>query len=158
MSWFDREHRRRSRFEIWAWSPVIVLRVALVIVYLGYIYCAVIAFIAGIPVFTLVAWEGYTSIWAALLAPSAVVSAIGALTERWERVEKFASLALSALLLGYVGGLNLVGWVEGDLNRQFGGGIAFIAMVLPATRFAYLAAQTGKRHATPGENRAHAGH
>lgn len=138
--------RRRSRFEIWAWPPVIVLRVALVITYLLYVYASVIAFIAGIPVFSLVTWEGYTPAWAVILGTSAVLSAIGAITDDWQRLEKWASLVLTSMLIGYVGGLNLLGFVEGDWKRQFVGAIALIAMVLPATRFVYLAAQSGKAH------------
>lgn len=44
-----------TRLAIWAWGPVVVLRVALVAVYLGYVYASVIAFIAGVPVFRLTA-------------------------------------------------------------------------------------------------------
>ncbi len=136
----------KSRLAIWAWSPVIVLRVALVITYVCYIYASVIAFIAGIPIFLLTAPEGYTSVWAVLLGVSAIVAAIGSTTDRWQSLERWASLGLSALLLAYIGGLNLVGFVEGDLDRQFIGAIALIAGILPITRFVYLAAQSGKKH------------
>lgn len=134
-----------SRLAIWAWGPVVVLRVALVAVYLGYVYASVIAFLAGVPVFRLTAPEGYTSLWAVLLGTSAVLAAIGSITDRWQQLEKWASLVLSAMMLAYVGGLNGVGFVEGDLDRQFVGAIAFIAFILPAVRFVYLAAQSGKR-------------
>lgn len=134
-----------TRLAIWAWGPVVVLRVALVAVYLGYVYASVIAFIAGVPVFRLTAPEGYTSIWAVLLGSAAVLAAIGSITDRWQQLEKWASLVLSAMMLAYVGGLNGVGFVEGDLDRQFVGAIAFIAFILPAVRFVYLAAQSGKR-------------
>lgn len=135
----------RSRWAVWAWSPVIVLRIALVGVYLGFVYASVIAFIAGVPVFRLTAPDGYTSVWAILLGTSAVLSAVGSISDRWQQLEKWASLVLSAMMLAYVGGLNGVGFVEGDLDRQFVGAIAFIAFILPAVRFVYLAAQSGKR-------------
>lgn len=135
----------RSRIAVWAWGPVVVLRVALVAVYLGYVYASVIAFIAGVPVFRLTAPDGYTSIWAALLGVSAILSAIGSVTDRWQQLEKWASLGLASMMLAYVGALNGIGFVEGDLNRQFVGAIAFIAFILPAVRFVYLAAQSGKR-------------
>lgn len=134
-----------SRLAVWAWGPVVVLRIALVAVYLGYVYASVIAFLAGVPVFRLTAPEGYTSVWAVILGTSAVLSAIGSVTDRWQQLEKWASLVLSAMMLAYVGGLNGVGFVEGDLDRQFVGAIAFIAFILPAVRFVYLAAQSGKR-------------
>lgn len=134
-----------TRLAIWAWGPVVVLRVALVAVYLSFVYASVIAFMAGVPVFRLTAPEGYTSVWAVLLGSSAVLAAVGSITDRWQQLEKWASLVLSAMMLAYVGGLNGVGFVEGDLDRQFVGAIAFIAFILPAVRFVYLAAQSGKR-------------
>lgn len=134
-----------TRLAVWAWGPVVVLRVALVAVYLSFVYASVIAFLAGVPVFRLTAPEGYTSVWAVLLGTSAVLAAVGSITDRWQQLEKWASLVLSAMMLAYVGGLNGVGFVEGDLDRQFVGAIAFIAFILPAVRFVYLAAQSGKR-------------
>lgn len=136
----------KSRLAMWVWSPVIVLRVALVVTYVLYVYASIIAFIAGIPVFKLTTPEGYTSVWAVLLGSSAIVAAIGSTTDRWQALECWASLALSALLLTYIVWLNLVGFIEGDLDRQFIGAAALIAGILPITRFVYLAAQSGKKH------------
>lgn len=129
---------------MWAWSPIIVLRVALVSTYMLYVYCAVIAFIVGVPIFNLTTPPGWTPVWAVFLGVSALISAIGSVTDRWQKVEKWATLFLSAMLLAYVGGLNIVAWVELDLDRQFIGGVALIAAILPITRFVYLAAQSGK--------------
>jgi hypothetical protein len=139
--------RPKSKLAVWVWSPVIVLRIALFMTYIAYVYASVIAFIAGVPIFDLTSPPGYTSIWAVLLGASAVFSAVGSIADRWQKTEKWATLALSALLLAYIGGLNLMGWAEYDLTRQFVGAIAFIAGILPMTRFVYLAAQSGKRHA-----------
>lgn len=107
-----------------------------------------IAFRAGVPIFTLLAWEGYTSLWALLMMPAAIIAAIGSLAERWERVEKWSALALTALQSGYVVGVNAVGFVGDDLGRQYVGVISLIAIVIPAVRFVYLAAQSGKRRAS----------
>lgn len=139
----------RTRAAIWAWSPVIVLRVSLAATYMMWFFASIIAFLAGVPVLTLTAPEGYTSIWAAFLGVSALVSAIGSTTDKWQKLEKWASLSLSAMLLAYVGGLNIVGYISGDLDRQFVGAVAIIASVLPITRFIYLAAQTGKSKNVP---------
>jgi uncharacterized membrane protein SpoIIM required for sporulation len=74
----------QSRFAVWAWGPVIVLRVALVAIYLGYVYASVIAFISGVPIIDLTTPHGYRPIWAVLLGAAAVVSAVGSLTDhRW---------------------------------------------------------------------------
>lgn len=137
----------QSRLAIWVWSPIIVLRVGLVAIYLLYVYASVIAFVAGVPIFDLTTPQGYTPIWAALLGASAVASAVGSITDRWQKVERWATLVLSALLIAYIGGLNIAAWGEGDLSRMFVGGIAIIAGILPVARFVYLAAQSGKIHA-----------
>lgn len=135
----------KSKLAVWAWSPVIVLRVSLVITYMLYVYASVIAFLVGVPIFTLTTPPGWTPIWAVLLGAAAVASAIGSITDRWQRIERWATCALSGLLLAYIGGLNIMGFVEQDLDRQFVGVIALIAGVLPITRFVYLAAQAGKK-------------
>jgi hypothetical protein len=137
--------REQTAFEVWFWSPVLVMRVSVVIIYMLYVYGAVIAFIAGIPIFNLLAPEGYTSVWALLLMPAAVLAAIGSLAQRWETLEKWAALALTALQSPYVIGVNVVGYAGGDLSRQYVGVISVIAIVLPAVRFVWLASQSGKK-------------
>lgn len=144
--------RPKSRLAVWIWSPVIVLRIALFLVYIVYIYAAGIAVVAGIPIFAQTAPGAYTVMWAIGLGVSAAVSAIGAVNDKWQPIEKWGTLVLSALMLGYAGTLNIVGFMDGDIGRQFVGTIATIALILPATRFVYLAAQSGKtrvNHAVP---------
>lgn len=138
--------RQRSALHTWAWSPVIVLRIALVIVYAAYVYASVIALLVGIPIFDLLDFgPGYTAIWAVLLGLSSMLAWVGSLGQKFEQIEKWAAMGMFCLLLAYVGGLNLQAYGMGDLTRMFIGVIAFIAMVLPAVRFVYLAAQTGKK-------------
>ncbi len=141
----------KSKLAIWAWSPTIVLRLSLVTTYMLYVYASVIAFLVGVPILALTTPAGYTSIWAILLGFAAVASAVGSINDRWQQVEKWATLGLSSLLLTYIVPLNIQGFIEHDLTRQFGGVIALIAGLLPITRFVYLAAQSGKRkfHASP---------
>lgn len=140
----------RTPIARWAWGPVIVLRIALVATYLLYVYASVIAFIAGVPIFDLTTPAGYTAVWAVLLGGASVVSAVGSTSDRWQKLEKWATLALSALLLAYIGGLNIVGFLQQDLDRQFIGAIALIAGLVPMVRFVYLAAQSGKKKAARG--------
>ena len=134
----------KSGFARWVWSPVIVLRVALVSAYLISVYASAWAFIAGIPVFRLTAPEGYASVWAVLLGTAAVIAAVGSISDRWQKVEMWASLALFALWLAYVGGMHGVAFAAGDPDRQFLAAASITLLVLPVTRFVYLAAQTGK--------------
>lgn len=140
----------QGRFAIWAWSPVIVLRVALVAGYLISVYASTWAFIAGVPVFRLTAPEGYAPVWAVLLGTSAVVAAVGSTTDRWQKVEKWATAVLSVMWAAYVIGMNVVGFALGDLDRQFLGSALLGLLVLPVTRFVYLAAQSGKKKRVPG--------
>ena len=141
--------RQKNRFTAWAWSPIIVLRVSLVATYLVWVFASAIAFIDGVPIFNLTTPQGWTPVWATVLGTSAIVSAIGSLADRWQKLEKWSSMVLSAMILTYVISLNSAAWLEGDLTREFAGAIAIIAAILPVTRFVYLAAQTGKKHAEP---------
>lgn len=140
----------RNILEAWFWAPITVLRVSLVATYGLYIYAAWIGFWAGVPIFSLLTPPGYTSIWAVLLGIAAITCTVFSLRSKWEKMEKWAALALSALMAAYCMGLNMQGYTEQDLDRQFIGVIAVIAIVLPIGRFLYLAAQSGKkRHEVP---------
>lgn len=144
----------QSSFARWAWGPAIVLRVSLVLTYALYVYGAIIAFLAGVPIFDLTTPQGWTSVWAVLLAVSAAFCMVGSVKDEWQAVEKWAALGLSSAVVAYIIPLNLVGYVEGDLNRQFVGVVATIAGVLPVGRFVYLVAQTGKLRITNATDRA----
>lgn len=137
----------KTRFAVWAWGPVIMLRIALVTIYLLFGYGGIIAAVSGVPILDHNAPAGYTLYWGILLSLSGFVAAIGALTDRWQKVELWASLLLAALMLAYIGGVNIRGFVEMDFTRQFVGVLATISGVLPIARFIYLAAQSGKIHA-----------
>lgn len=143
-----RSHREPSRFEKWAFSEVAMIRVALVLVYLGYLYLALASLRAGVPAFTLTAPEAYTPIWAGLLALAGVNAAVAATSDRWMAWERWSSLAVSALMGAYVGTITILGYVTGDVNRQAVAAGLTIAFILPACRFLWLAAQTGKKRTT----------
>lgn len=146
-----RRTRRPTRFETWAWGPVIVLRWALLATYLLHVYLAAMAFVAGVPAFSLTTAPGYTSIWAFVMGTGAVVAAVGSLTDRWEKVEKWGALAVFATMLGYVGTIHILAYASGDIKRQAVAAALSIVLVLPAVRFVYLAAQTGKCKKPGGE-------
>jgi hypothetical protein len=113
------------------------------------VYASAIAFLVGVPLFTLLNPPGWTPIWAFLLGTSAVLCTIGSITDRWRKLETYAGFVLCSMIFAYVVGMNLVAYVYGDLARQFVGTIAVIAAVLPFTRFVYLLAQMGKKHVEP---------
>lgn len=137
----------RNAVEAWFWAPITVLRVSLISVYALYVYAAWIAFRAGIPIFSLLTPPGYTSIWAVLLGIAAIICFITSLQAKWEKIERWAALGLFAMMAAYCVGLNLQGYTEGDLDRQFVGVVSVIAIILPLGRFLYLAAQSGKKPA-----------
>lgn len=148
LSYLDRV-QPKSKLAIWAWSPIIVLRVALVSTYIGFVYAAVVAFLVGVPLFTLTTPPGWTPIWAALLGLSSLLAAVGSLADRWQKVEKWAGLILVGCHLAYVIGMGIVAFFEHDLSRQYVFIISLIAGILPVARFVYLAAQTGKKKVRP---------
>lgn len=141
--------RKPTRFEQWAWGPVVVLRISLVGTYLLYVYFAAISFVAGVPAFNLTTFPGYTSVWAFIMGTGAVVAAIGSISDRWEPVEMWGALAVTAMMLGYVGTLHAIGFGSGDINRQAVAAALTITLVLPGVRFGWLAAQAGKRKKKP---------
>lgn len=146
-----RRPRRPSKLEVWAWGPVIVLRAALLVTYLLHCYLAAMSFVAGVPAFSLTTFPGYTSVWAVIMGTGAVVAAVGSLTDRWEQAEKWGALAVFSMMLGYVGTIHVLAFASGDINRQAVAAGLSIVLVLPAVRFVYLAAQTGKRTRPRGD-------
>lgn len=142
----------KTRFTSWAWSPVIVLRISLFITYFAWVFASVIAFLVGVKVFDLTTPPGWTAPWAIVLGGAAVFSSVGSITDRWQRLERWATLLLSAMILSLAIPVNMMGWLEHNLNSQFFGAIVIIAGVLPVTRFIYLAAQSGKRRVPPNRD------
>lgn len=146
--------RHPTRFELWAWAPVIVLRIALVATYLLGVALAVMAFIAGVPVFDLTAPHGYAAPWAVMLGISAILAAIGGLHDGWAKLELWAALGFFALALGYVVPIYVIAFTTGDLNRQTVAVAVTFMLILPASRFGWLAAQSGRKKETrPPSNR-----
>lgn len=139
----------QSRLAKWAWSPVIVLRVSLVLTYLLFAYGSVVAFRAGVPVIDLTTPTGYRAFWATGLFLASLTAAIGSISDRWQVTERWATLGMTALLAAYVVPMNVIAYGGEDLNRQFVSVVAVIACVLPVGRFVYLAAQSGKSKHVP---------
>jgi hypothetical protein len=129
----------------WASEEVAMLRISLVLVYLGFINLAVASLRAGVPAFTLTAPDYYTPIWALLLAIAGLVAAIASTTDRWQAIERWAALGVTALMGAYVGTITILGFFQGDANRQAVASGLGIAFVTPALRFLWLALQAGKR-------------
>ena len=127
----------------WPEAPVVLPRLTLVIVYLLCVYDGILSILAGVPIFDVTQPVGYSAIWGALLAVSALLSAIFATTPRWERLERWSCLAVWSLLLAYVGALNFVAFVSADLDRYVVGGVAVGFFLIPFSRFLHLASKAG---------------
>ncbi len=146
-----RPMRHQSRLEAWAtswpWSQIALYRVTLVAAYLLHIGFAAMAFYAGLPIFRLTAPDGYTRVWAIMLAIAALTSALGALADQLRVIERWSSLAVLALTLGYVVPLYEVGFLMNDANRQAVAVAATFMLLIPLSRFMWLASRAGRRPA-----------
>lgn len=147
-----REPRTRSRVEEWAWSPVVVLRVGLVALYAINVYVAIVAFLAGVPVFTRTTPDGWQITWAVALMLSALIAAICVSIDepahrhskalRW--AEMISAAGVFVLAGTYSVALHVVGFGSGDQNRQVVAAVSVALFVLPFVRFLWLTSQLGR--------------
>lgn len=139
-----RHRRQYTRFEAWAWSPVNLFRVALVSSYIIAIGFASMAGVAGVPIFKATGAEDFTVPWAVILAVSSLVAAIGAIDDRWRKMEMWAALGVLVCHFSYVVPIYVVGFFAGDVNRQAVAVALTQIIVLPLSRFAWLASRAGR--------------
>lgn len=141
-----RDPRTPTRFERWAWSPILAFRIGLTVGYLATVYFGVSAFIAGIPAFVITAPEGWTPIWATVLVIGGGVGAIGSVSDHkpWSRIELAGSWALFLTLGSYATVLLFLAYGNGDASRA-AVGAGFVALgVQPAIRMVWLMSQLGR--------------
>lgn len=141
-----RTPRNPTRFERWAWSPIIAFRLGLTVGYLATVYFGVSAFIAGIPAFVLTAPEGWTPIWSVVLVIGGAVGAIGSVSDSkpWTRIELAGAWALFLTLGSYAAVLLFLAYGQGDSTRA-AAGAGFLALgVQPAIRMVWLMSQLGR--------------
>ena len=139
-----RHRRQQTRFETWAWSPVNLFRVALVASYIITIGLAMMGGIAGLPIFRDTGVAQFTLIWSVILGVSALVAAVGAVDDRWHKIEMWASLGVLVCEFAYVVPVYIIGFAAGDVNRQAVAlGLTHI-VILSLSRFAWLASRAGR--------------
>ena len=141
--------RYPTRFERWAWSPILAYRVGLTLNYLGALFFGVSAFFAGVPAFRLTAPEGWTPIWALVLSVGAILAAVGSISDvqKHRIFELLGSMAVFLTLAVYAVILLGFAYVVGDADSA-AVGAAFVALgVQPGVRLAWLVSQVGRKTA-----------
>jgi len=133
-----------SKFEIWAWSPVISFQVGLTMSYLAMIYFGVSAFIAEVPTFRVTAPDGWTIWWASALVIGGVLASIGSVSRfKWfERAELVGSILITLTIGSYASIMLFLAYALGDIDRA-AGGAGYIALLMgPLVRMLWLASQS----------------
>lgn len=142
-----RQPRQPTRFERWAWSPIIAYRIGLTLGYITTIYFGVSAFIAGIPAFTITAPYGWTPVWASVLVLGGMVASFGSITDghAFRRIELVGAWALFLTLGGYAAVLLVLAYGAGDASRA-AVGAGFVALgIQPGVRMLWLMSQLGRK-------------
>lgn len=144
LSWRTRD---LTRFERWAWSPVLSFQVGLTAGYLAMIYFGISAMLATVP--TIQEWspEGWAFYWAIALVVGGVLGSIGSVhrTKLFERLELAGAGLVSMTVGSYALLLLFLAYGLGDFHRASGGS-GFIALVVPVlVRTFWLASQTRRK-------------
>lgn len=136
--------RKLTRFELWAWSPVISFQIGLTASYLAMIYFGLSAAIASVPAFTKAAPDGWSLFWAGALVVGGVLGSIGSISRMkvFERLELVGAFLVSLTVGSYALLVLFLAYVLADAGRA-SGGAGFIALVVPVVvRTLWLASQT----------------
>lgn len=134
----------KTRLHNWASAILVIPRWLLTIKYALFALYGVVTAIAGVPTIAESVDAAYAFGWSILLVIVSSLAAFGSISERWEALEKWASVGLVALLSTLlVGAIQLVGL--GDLNRAGFSVLVLIVTLLPGLRAAALIVATTSR-------------
>lgn len=136
--------RQLTRFEVWAWSPVISFQIGLTAGYLAMIYLGVTAFIAHIPAFAITAPDGWTSFWAIALVLGGILGSVGSVSRHkvFETLELIGSLLITLTVGSYAAVLLFLAYVLGETGRA-AVGAGFVVLTVPVlVRMLWLASQS----------------
>lgn len=124
--------RRLSRFEIWAWSPVISFQVGLTASYAALSYFGITSVIATPPSINATTPEEYGGFWAIALIVGAISAAVGSITRRkwFRRVETMGATLLSLTVGSYAAILTWLALGVGDSDK-LAGSAGFTALAIP---------------------------
>lgn len=142
------ESTMRTRIQNWAHAILVIPKWLLTVKYALFVLFAIITGFAGAPSLGDTAGDQYAFVWSIALVLSAFTACVasGFDTNRAEQVEKWAAVALVALLSAYLtGAISLVSF--GHLSRAATSVLLLIVTLLPAARATalILAASKHKR-------------
>ena len=141
--------RKPSRLEVWARSPIIILRAALVLTYALCVWLGVVSWISIVPVFEITAPDWFQALWSMSLAVGGSLACVGSVHDsklfRW--VELVGAVAVLSASVAYAVSLHWVGFGQGDITRQVGAVAVTIITVLPGCRVFWLLGKLGTKKA-----------
>lgn len=141
------EYFRKSegRFRTWAWSPVIVVRIAIAASYLLTIVMAVFGFLTVyLPSFERTGINN-ASWWAGGLILFSIAALVGSTRDKWASLEKWASVGVLAGQALYISAILISGSRSGNLAATTAGVGLMGMMILPLSRFLWLASRAGRK-------------
>lgn len=126
------DKRRYTRFEVWAWSPIISFQVGLTAGYVALVYFGISGLISQPPSFDTTVPEWYVGYWAIALIVGAALSAFGSISRnKWfERLETVGSTLLTLTIGSYALIVLWLAYAVGDSDKV-AGGAGFTALTVP---------------------------
>lgn len=124
----------RKKLITWGKTPIFVPRWLLTAKYLGFVIMGILFLLWGNATLSLATFEGYTTFWAASVILTSVLSLPGSIHEKFEPVEEWAALILSALITSWAVAAIWRAFNEAEFNRIPGAWAILLVGMLPAAR------------------------
>lgn len=136
--------RKPTRFEIWAWSPVISFQIGLTAGYIGMIYFGVTTLVTASPTFYQSAPAGWSLFWSLALILGGLIGGLGSVhrSRLFQRMELFGAAIVSLTVGSYAALILGLSHVLDELpSHAMGAGL--VALVIPTVvRTLWLASQS----------------
>lgn len=124
--------RKPTRFELWAWSPVISFQIGLTAGYAALVNFGITGLIASPPSLDLTTPGWYGGYWASALIVGAVLAAIGSIGRKkwWSRIETVGATLLTLTIGSYALIVQFVAYGLGDADK-IAAGAGYTALAIP---------------------------
>lgn len=134
----------KSHITLWSKQPaVLVPRWVLTAKYLGFCILGFLAFAGGIPSVALATFDSFTTYMSAGLCVASVIGVVASFRQKWEWIEKWAALVITAFLATWAVSATWRAFAEGDLDRAAGSFAVLLVAMLPALRSFGLMTRAG---------------
>lgn len=132
--------------ERWADRHLAVPRWIVSTLYFLFVALGTAATVIGIPTIDLTTPNGYAAFWGIVVVVTAIVAGLASLRERFEVVERYAAIPLSAFLVTYTAGAwALILTDVGQLFQRGAGAIVLTIMsFIPVVRCIYMLTRIGR--------------